>query len=333
MPGRCAIEEQQILDGVDLDLLQEFERGLDPAHPQRSRIPAQILGYGEISTVFAIDAAGLTGLAFKRLPLFRTWEEADRYGTVLGEYVRVLTEEIGLNLPAHGRAVVRGAAGRPVFYIIQQRLPGESIGNRVLHHLGQEQVWRLLERVLDEMARVWRFNRRQDRYQVAVDSQISNWSLGVPDGGRCDVEAATLWYMDTSTPLFRVGGVEQLDIELFLRSAPSFLAWILRRLYLQQVVDRYYDPHLVTVDLLANFYKEQRADLIPGAVATACDWMAAGGAGLPVEPVTEAELQAYYREDAQIWTLYLAARKVDRFLRTRLLRRDYPYILPERVER
>ena len=324
--------EQQIPE-VDLDLLQEFERGLDPAHPEQSRIPAQVLGYGEISTVFAIDTGGLADMAFKRLPLFRSREEAEHYGAVLSEYVRVLRDEIGLNLPAHGSAVVRGPSGRPVFYIIQQRVPGDSVGNRMLHHLGQEQVWRLLERVLEEMARVWRFNQRQDRLQVAVDSQISNWSVGGLEGVGSDVETATLWYMDTSTPLFRVAGVEQLDIELFLRSAPPFLAWILRRLYLQQVVDRYYDPHLVTVDLLANFYKEQRPDLIPGGVATARNWMAAGVAGVAVEPVTEAELQAYYREDAQIWTLYLAARKVERFLRTRLLRRDYPYILPHRIER
>jgi hypothetical protein len=324
---------QQILGEVDLDLIQEFERGLDPAHPERSRIPAQILGYGEISTVFAIEAGGLAGLAFKRLPLFRTPQEAERYGAVLGEYVRVLRDEVGLTLPAHGKAIVPSASGRPVFYIVQQRVPPESVGNRLLHHLAPELLWRLLERLLDEMARVWRFNQRQARLQVAVDSQISNWSVGGLEGGGSDIEAATLCYMDTSTPLFRVDGAEQLDIELFLRSAPSFLAWILRRLYLQQVVDRYYDPHLVTVDLLANFYKEQRPDLVPGGVATTRTWLAAGGAGVAVEPVTEAELQAYYREDAQIWRFYLAARKVDRFLRTRLLRGDYPYILPARIER
>jgi len=29
----------------------------------------------------------------------------------------------------------------------------------------------------------------------------------------------------------------------------------------------------------------------------------------------------------------LSMRKVDRFIRRRLLRRDYPYILPERIKR
>lgn len=325
--------EPHILDSLDLDLLQAFERGLDPAHPERSRIPARVLGYGEISTVFAIQAGGMEALAFKRLPLFYTWEEAERYGAVHAEYVRVLTDEAGLHLPAHGQVMVSGPSGRPVFYIVQQRMADGSIGNRLLHHLAPEQVCRLLERVLDEMGRVWQYNRQQDRLEVAADGQISNWSLGGPEDGSRDLEAATLWYMDTSTPFLRLDGVEQLDAELFLRSAPSFLAWILRRLYLQEVVDRYYDPHLVIVDLLANFYKEQRPDLIPGAVDTVNRWLAAGGAGQAVEPLTAAELEAYYRQDARIWTLYLAARKVDRFLRVRLLRREYPYILPGKIER
>ncbi len=42
---------------VDIELLKEFESGLDPAHPEQSRIPARVLGYGEISTIFEIDSA------------------------------------------------------------------------------------------------------------------------------------------------------------------------------------------------------------------------------------------------------------------------------------
>ncbi len=41
---------------VDVELLKEFERGLDPAHPEQSKIPARVLGYGEISTIFEIQA-------------------------------------------------------------------------------------------------------------------------------------------------------------------------------------------------------------------------------------------------------------------------------------
>ena len=77
---------------------------------------------------------------------------------------------------------------------------------------------------------------------------------------------ATLLYLDTSTPILRLNGVEQLNAELFLRSAPPYLAWILRLLFLQEVVTRYYDARKVTIDLIANFYKEQRPELVPELV-------------------------------------------------------------------
>lgn len=318
---------------VNLDLLREFELGLDPQHPERSRIPARVLGYGEISTVFAIQAEGMEGLAFKRLPLFYSMEEVERYRAAFDEYVHLLSDEIGLHLPAHDHAVVPGRSGAPVFYIIQRQLPAGSIGNQALHHLPRQDVCHLVRRVLREMHKVWAFNREQESLRVAIDGQISNWSIDGFDAGSPSVGDARLWYLDTSTPLYRVDGVEQLDVELFLRNAPSFLVWILRLLFLQDVVDRYYDPLLVAVDLAANFYKEQRPELIPDVVDVVRDFFEGEAAGLDVAPITEDEVRAYYREDALIWTLYLSMRKVDRFLRVRLLRRDYPYILPPRIER
>jgi hypothetical protein len=50
------------LSPAQLELLHRFERGLDPQEPERSQIPATVLGYGEISTVFAIGGDGRAGL-------------------------------------------------------------------------------------------------------------------------------------------------------------------------------------------------------------------------------------------------------------------------------
>lgn len=318
---------------VDLEVLREFERGLDPQHPERSKVPARILGYGEISTVFEVQAPPLRGLACKRLPIFRTADEVARYQATYEEYNRLLQAEIGIALPPHGHATLVDEAGQPVFYIIQQALPQASIGHHAIHLLPHEQALALARRVLEELGKVWAFNRRQSRLQVGIDGQASNWALvGVdPQRPHCG-EATPLLYLDTSTPLFRRDGVEQLDPELFLRSAPSFLAWLLRLLFLKDVVGRYYDLRRVVVDLIANLYKEQRPDLIPAWIATANDYLA-GRPELAVAPITAQEVRAYYREDAMIWRLYLAMRKIDRAIHTRLLRRRYPYILPEHVTR
>jgi hypothetical protein len=325
------MEEAMTLAQADLELLRAFERGLDPRHPAQSGIPTRVLGYGEISTVFAIER--LPGLAFKRLPLFYNQAEVEKYRTVFVEYNRLLEAEIGLRLPLHDYAILHTARGRLIFYIVQQQLPAEAIGNRALHALARETARALVARVLREARKVWDFNRRQNHVQVAIDGQISNWVIDGFDAANPHVEDAALVYVDTSTPLYRINGIEQLDTELFLRSAPSFLVWILRRLFVKDVVNRYYDFHRNAVDLIANFYKEQRPDLIPDAIQVANDFFAGEAAALGVMPITEKEVRDYYQEDAFIWSLYLSMRKVDRFLRTRVLRGEYLYILPERIQR
>src|SRR5581483_8697997 len=321
-----------MLTAAQLDILQTFERDLDPQHPEASRIPARILGYGEISAVIEILTPEMEGLAFKRLPLFRDPNEIDRYRAVFQAYQRLLQERIHIRLPAQAHAVASNARGAPVFYIIQQKLRADSIGSRALHILADGEILALAQRVLQELHKAYAFNREQSEIEIALDGQISNWAIEDFDGKQL-TEKVSLRYVDTSTPLFRVNGVEQLNAELFLRSAPSFLAWALRKLYLADVVNRYYDFHRVAVDLVANFYKEQRADLVPALIQTVNAFFADDARALNIVPLTEQEVRAYYRADAQIWSLYFNARKFDRWLRTRILRKAYPYILPAKIQR
>ncbi|MGD9145813.1 MAG: DUF6206 family protein [Anaerolineae bacterium] len=322
------------LSPAQISLLEEFEQGLDPRWPERSRVPARVLGYGEISTVFAIQAEGLEDLAFKRLPLFYNDDEIKAYQVAYAEYNRLLQEEIGLRLPAFGYCSLANQTGRPIFYIVQRQLPAASIGNQAMHLLPRDRIMLLVRCILQELRLVWDFNRRQDQLRIGLDGQISNWSIEGFDSQHPYVDDDTsLTYLDTSTPLFRIAGEEQMDPELFLRSAPSFLVWILRLLFVQDVVDRYYDFRRVVVDLVANFYKEQRPELIPELVDAANSFFAEEAADLGLEPIDEKQVRAYYREDALIWTLYLSMRRLDRWLHTTLLRREYPYILPGKTKR
>jgi len=144
--------------------------------------------------------------------------------------------------------------------------------------------------------------------------------------------AIDLSYFDVNTPLVRRNGVEQLDTELFLRSAPAFLRWILRLFVLQDVVERYYDLRRVIVDLVANLYKEERADLILAWLETANRFLGEELADAGFKPIEEHEVIAYYREDVRIWRLYLGLRRFDRMLH-RLTGRQYPYVLPGPIRR
>ena len=106
----------------------------------------------------------------------------------------------------------------------------------------------LVEQVAGEIAKLWRYNTASaPKKELALDGQISNWV-------RRDEGKGGLVYIDTSTPLLRLGGVEQLDPEPLLKSAPAFLRWILKWLFMDDVMNRYYNHRQVLVDIAANFY-------------------------------------------------------------------------------
>jgi hypothetical protein len=318
---------------VDVEILEEFERGLDPRHPERGSVPAKVLGYGEISTVFEIEGRGMEGYAFKRLPIFQTQDEVNSYRSTYLEYNRLLEEEVGIALPAYGCVDFVSDSGRPVFFIVQEKLSAQSLGNRAIHELRSGDAINMVVAILREMKKMWEYNAGQDEVEIAVDGQVSNWCIAGYDPRNPSVSGDGFLYVDTSTPLFRIRGVEQINPELFLRSAPSFAASILKRLFLADVVNRYYDPRRVVIDLIANFNKEQKPELIPDLIDAANRFFVADAAFLSLEPISEKDVRSYYREDALIWVLYLNARRIDRFLRTRLLRCEYPYILPGKIKR
>lgn len=319
---------------LDFDLLQEFETFLDPQHPENGQIPCHVLGYGEISTVFELKVEGMQGLAFKRMSIFKDDQELDKYIAAYLEYNQLLEHKIGLGLPTHGHAILRNPVGRPIFYIIQGKLPAHCIGNNAIHLLNRQGVFILIERILGELIKLWSFNKQQIEYQVSLDGQISNWVIDNFDPEHPVIDQDTpLSYVDTSTPVYLHQGVEQFDPELVLRTTPRLLSLIIRMFFLEDVMTRYYDPRKVTIDILANFHKEQRADLIPELVFTVNSFFSEEGSELGIEPLGEQEIHNYYREDAFIWSFLSTARRFDRFLYLNVFRREYPNILPGNVKR
>jgi hypothetical protein len=318
---------------INVELLKQFEKGLDPRFPEKSLIPARVLGYGEISTVLELGSE--RELAYKRLPMFRTEEEARRYQALYKEYVEVLGDRIGLQVvPSDTVQFAVEDKGKVVVYIVQEKLPVEAIGHKAIHLIPPDNVRKLVLAVLRETKKVFDFNQEhRGELEVGFDGQISNWAIIGFDPASPELsENIELVYFDTSTPLMRKNGEEQLDPELFLRSAPSFLLWIVRLLFLEDVMTRYYDLRKVVVDLVANFYKEQRPELIPALIETINGFFSTEIREGEFRPIGEKEVKDYYREDAWIWRIYLALRKMDRSLHG-LLGKDYPYVLPEKIKR
>lgn len=299
---------------IDPACLRSFEERLDPSNLGLSG-GASLLGCGEISAVFALE--GDPDVACKRMPLFSSAAAAQGYADLYRRYVAYL-REAGLELPEDDTCVVE-MPGRPVvLYIAQKRLPPEVFGHALVHRLDERACRGLLDAVGERIARVFAFNeRRRPRIELAIDGQLSNWAL---------LEDGRLLFVDTSTPLHRLDGIEQLDPELFLASAPGSLRWLLRLAFLDEVMGRYYSPRRVYLDLVANLHKEKREDLVPLALE------AANGRIQGEEPLTVDEVRTFYAADRRIWSVFQAFRRFDRWLK-RSRGSRYEFVLPERIAR
>ncbi len=239
---------------IDKDFLREFEEGFNPVNLKKSKIPVRILGYGEISCVFEILHDRYQNIAFKRIPNFKSTQQVERYINTYFEYINLL-REAGLEIPESGADYVVTGDGRIVLFIMQRKLDPRLICNNAVKRMAAEEATQLFRVILENMDSVWKFNEESEDIKIGLDGQISNWALK-------DDKSKDVLYFDTSTPMIRKNGVEQLETEIFLRACPPGIRILLKKFFLQDILDRYYDFRKVVVDLIANLFKEEREDLI-----------------------------------------------------------------------
>ncbi len=318
---------------INIDLLKELELTIDTVNPEGGKVPIKILGYGEITLVFEI-VNDKYNYAYKRLPVFETREQAKKHEHIFLEYNRFLNEEIKINTPPLEIKWFETDKGKIIFYAIQEKIPSESVGNKVIHQVGKNDIKILVLKALREMKKVWSFNEENKTFDVGLDGQISNFAVTNynPNNPKID-ENSQLIYIDTVPPFYRKNGVEAMEIELLTRSMPSFIRGLLKLIFLQDLIDRYYDWRLVLIDLVANFFKEQKSELIPSLIKVVNSFLREEASSFNIEPLTLEEIEKYYKSDKFIWVLYQRMRLFDRFIKTKLLRKKYDYYLPGKIER
>jgi hypothetical protein len=302
---------------VDQDFLQRFETGLDLRRPERSAIRARVLGQGRVSTVFGLSD-NPQAPALKRLPVFRSDDDAIRYEALHRKYVRSLGERAGVRvLPCTTMRVQDASGTRVVVYIVQEQAQEDSIGHQAIYRMCTPDIDRLLILILQETSKVFDLNAaHQGGQEIGFDARLSNWVIqGFDPEKPCLSERMRLAYLDTSTPLMRSRGREQFDTEPFIRGMPALMPMFLRHSALKDLIARYYDFRGVVVDLLANLYSEGRPELVPWLTDSANWYFLAERAETHFRPLTVAETVAHHRRDALSWRAYLAVRKLTRKLR------------------
>ncbi len=267
----------------------------------------QVLGYGEISAVLALDApAGR--FACKRLPPFDGADALEGYRACLEEYLAALAAR-GVAVAPTALLHLPRPGGRLAAYCVQAAFPAGALLPAELARAGEGRARALFRRLLEAV-------ERAVGPELGLDGQVSNWAVAGDE----------LVYLDVTTPLRRDGaGAERLDTGLFLASLPWALRGAVRRFLLREILDKYYQPRGVVLDALANLEKERLDRWLPAFLEEA---------NVRLRPALgEEEVRRYYASDARTWALLQRLRRLDRAWQRRVRRRTYPFLLPGRIER
>jgi len=305
----------------DVRLQRQFARDFWRLYREPARL--SIIGYGEISTVMQLsgrDSDADSRWLWKKMPPFPDIKDVLEYAQLYGEYRRILTEEAGLCVPGQRLSYFNHGTYYTV-YAGQEKLRGDGLCHTIIRGAGKDEAVAVFKKIACELIKVYRYNQKKGKILIGFDGQLSNWIL---DGDK-------MYYIDTSSPLYRVDGAEQLNTEIFIKNSPSFLRAIVRAFFLEDVVNRYYDMRSVFIDLVANLYKEQRPDLIEPLLAEANAVVLEEG--ISEKPISRKEIDSYYSQDAFIWRFFQFSRRVDRFITESILRKKYTYRLPGKVDR
>ncbi|MBP7734881.1 MAG: hypothetical protein KA369_02800 [Spirochaetes bacterium] len=306
----------------------------------RENAEVTVVGYGEISTVMRLNKKNHlrsdiidseSRWIWKKMPPFPTMSEVDRYMRLYEMYRHILIEDLGIAVPEQTARYFKHNTYFLV-YAGQERVDEKCIGNALIRRLDEVNAVHLLEKVLKKLVDVHVFNKKNTEINIGIDAQFSNWVLVSQTGSLHGIaDSDTVTYIDTSSPMIRIRGIEQVNTEIFIKSAASFLRPFIRAFFLQQVLDRYYDLRSVVIDIIANLYKEKRADLIDSFIQSTNSFFK--NAGVVVKDINRKEIDAYYSNDAFIWRFYQASRKIDRFVTEKILRKQYMFRIPEAIER
>ncbi|MFX0042243.1 MAG: DUF6206 family protein [Candidatus Hodarchaeota archaeon] len=318
---------------VNIELLKEFEKTIDTAHPEKGKIPAKVLGSGEMSVVIEI-LNDPENLVYKRMPIFDTEQQAKKHKFVFKTYNRILNQNLDIVTPDFEIVWFKDDEGKIAFYGIQEKILTESIGNNVIHQVSDREVINLVLLALKEMKKIWSFNKKKTKLQVGFDAQISNFAIVDYDPESPSVDENTkLIYIDTVPPFFRVNGKEAMEIKFVVKSIPWFLRTALYYLFAPGIINGYYDWRVTAVDMIANFFKEQKPEIIPRLVREVNKFFAREAKEFDIKPITVKEVVKYYKFDKFVWVLLYNMRRIDRFIKKRIFKKKYIFYIPEKIKR
>lgn len=297
-------------DGIPLhsDAIEEFEDRLDEALRSGTTEGLDIVGYGEVSVAVRLSAAA-GEFVCKRLVPFSSVGAAQESEALVHRYVQELGRS-GIDVVPTATLILHRPVGH-VLYCVQRMLPAGTLGPDFLRGKTADEAAPHVRRIFEKIDACV-------SPELAPDGQLSNWAF---DGER-------LLYLDVGTPFMRDSdGRDLFDFRAQTRAIPQPIRSIVNRFMLQGILDNYHSKRGQALDFLGNLIKEGLGDLLVPMIPIANQVFSAS------PEITEPEVRAHYKSDAQSYALIQFVRRADHWVHRRLLRKAYPYLLPPRIER
>lgn len=292
------------MKAIETAQLQELE-SLVGRHLAGENVDIPILAAGEITVVLRWPMTDPQWVC-KRLPPANGRSRLMAYAANIDRYEELVRAR-GIVVAPSQRVVISNDSGADVLYVIQPLYPPQTLASAILRAAEPPHVPPVVVQIIDAMEEI--------DATLGVDGQLSNWAW--------HDDRATL--IDTTTPFIQSDGRSVIDIDIILLPFPAAARPLLRRWVVPDVLGRYHRPRDVAIDLLANLHRERLAEWIEPISELIGDRFG--------PPITREEVDEYYGGDAKLWTAVQAAKRSQRWWQQSVRRQQYPFLLPERIER
>ena len=288
--------------------IEAFEQRLGEAVRAGNADDFDVIGYGEITIAVKLSTSK-GNFVCKRLAPLSSRASAVRFADAIARYIAEL-RGCGVDVVETETPFLEGLDSW-VLYCVQPMLAPGSLGPDFLRD-------KTAEEAAPYVRRVFQLIRGSVTPLLAPDGQLSNWAF----------EGDRIPYLDVGTPFLRDESGNQLcDFTEVTRALPQPIAAIVERFVLKGILDNYHTVRGQALDFLGNLIKEGLGEIFPPLVPLANEVFELD------PPITQDEVRAYYKSDAQTYAFIQAARRADRWVHRSILRRPYPYLLPPKIER
>ena len=288
--------------------VRAFEDRLEEAVRSGSAEGLDIVGYGEVS--IALKMATPRGdFVCKRLVPFASKTKAEDAAALIGLYIERLGA-CGIDVVETEVSMLERPAGH-VLYCIQPMLDPRTLGPDFMRGMGPDEAAPYMTRIFEHL-------RASVSPTLAPDGQLSNWVI---DGEQ-------LRYLDVGTPFMRdESGTTLFDFRQQTQAIPQPIRAVVNRFMLKGILDNYHSARGQALDFLGNLIKEGLGQLLVPMIPVANQVFEFSS------PISEGEVRAHYKSDAQSYALIQSVRRADRWLHQHILHKPYPHLLPPRIQR